>query len=230
MESCLPVVEIFKSINGEGPFAGLPSIFIRLAGCNLRCSYCDTTYSFKGRNFTNETVERIVEIAVRMRAESGINRITLTGGEPLMHSETGSLIDSLYFSSFNIEVETNGTFNPYSMDRGFIPSNFITFTMDYKCGSSGISRYEAQETLENLNDLKSSDAIKFVVRIQDLPEVLHIMKTRSEKWRCRNIFISPVWGDIEPERLVRFVIDNQLDMRVQLQLHKIIWDPDKRGV
>lgn len=214
------IIEKFISINGEGMKQGELAIFIRLAGCNLRCTYCDTTYSFINPTYTEETIEEIVNYCIA----SGINNITLTGGEPLIHSDVEELIRELYKNKFNIEVETNGSIDISK----YKDLDKISFTLDYKTGCSKMSKFM---NFENYKYLKPIDSIKFVCgSCDDLNESLDIINKYDLVGKC-NLIFSPVWGDIEFEEIVEFMKEHKLNQcRMQLQIHKIIWDKDTKGV
>lgn len=211
----MKVIEIFKSIDGEGIRAGYPTIFIRLAGCNLRCSYCDTKYSYEKEKSSDMTPEQIYKKVFKL----GGKRITLTGGEPLIHKDVDDLINLLLNKGYEVNIETNG-----SVDISpFLYENCI-ITMDYKCAGSGM---EDKMLLDNLKILRRQDVLKFVVSNKhDLGTALNIYpNTRA------SVYISPVFGKIEPEEIVNYMLEHGMeDCRVQVQLHKIIWNPEKRGV
>ena len=206
------VVEKFVSINGEGLRSGELAVFIRFANCNLRCSYCDTKYSFINPIYTEESIDEIVK------------NVTLTGGEPLIQNEIKELMIELSNIGNRIEIETNGSINiaPYLN----IPN--VTFTLDYKLKGSGMEKYM---DLTNYDLLRKNDVIKFVVSdYDDLEKTKEIIK-KYDLINKANCLISPVWGRIEFEEIVNFLKDNKLnDVKMQLQIHKIIWDKDKRGV
>lgn len=210
------VVEIFDSIDGEGIYTGCLATFIRLAGCNMRCRYCDTTYSFTGGK--EMSIADIVEEVKRI----GNKHITLTGGEPLIHSNVKGLIDSL--SDYTINIETNG-----SVDVEEYQAENTVITMDYKTVSSGENE---KMSLRRINSLRSCDVLKIVCNEDDfenIADMLRICRTEA------HIFISPIFKEIEPVKLVEFakkLRDSGLtnDIRVQVQLHKIIWKPEARGV
>lgn len=211
----MKVVEIFKSIDGEGIRAGFPVTFIRLEGCNLRCSYCDTKYSYENSKYTDMTVTEIYEKVFRL----GCHKITLTGGEPLIHDDVDELIQKLVDEGYEVNIETNG-----SVDiQPYLQKNIIV-TMDYKCPSSGM---EDEMLIDNLQKLRKKDVLKFVVgNCEDL-NICQNVKNCSKA----QIFISPVFGMIEPKTIVEYMISHNMnDCRVQLQLHKFIWKPEERGV
>ena len=212
----MKVVEIFKSIDGEGNRAGLPTTFIRLYGCNLNCSYCDTRYGCEDDNYKIMSIKQILDKV----KELDCNSITITGGEPLIHPGIEQLIDTLYGMGYWINIETNGTqkIQHYGSDRLF-------FTVDYKCPSSGMTEKMAC----NFEDLDKDDVLKFVVGShEDMVSALEFLETHNIK---TNVYFSPVFGKIEPVQIVDFLIRHKLnDCKVQLQLHKIIWNPEKKGV
>lgn len=211
----MKVVEIFKSIDGEGIRAGFPVTFIRLEGCNLRCSYCDTKYSYENSKYTDMTVTEIYEKVFRL----GCHKITLTGGEPLIHDDVDELIQKLVDEGYEVNIETNG-----SVDiQPYLQKNIIV-TMDYKCPSSGM---EDEMLIDNLQKLRKKDVLKFVVgNCEDL-NICQNVKNCSKA----QIFISPVFGMIEPKTIAEYMISHNMnDCRVQLQLHKFIWKPEERGV
>lgn len=215
------VVEIFNSIDGEGIRAGKLATFIRLAGCNLRCSYCDTAYAqelSQGQNLS------IAEICSQVKAH-GYKNITLTGGEPLLHEGVYDLVCELNKQGHQVNIETNGSIDiePYTQ----LPDTIVT--MDYKCPSSGC---EQQMNVENLELLGVHDVLKFVVAETDFVAVRKILKRYKI---LAQVFLSPVFGKVKPSQLVEFLkrlneerlADN---VRVQLQMHKYIWNPQERGV
>lgn len=216
------VAEKFVSINGEGTKAGQPAVFIRLTGCNLRCSYCDTMWA----NSFDAPHENMTEheIAGYVRS-TGITNVTLTGGEPLMAENVQVLLGVLSETGAEVEIETNGSADISVCDR---ISRRPAVTMDYKLPSSGM---EGHMRYENFALLQSTDTVKFVAGSHDdLERALEIIKQYDLTNRCR-VFFSPVFGKIEPAEIVEFILKNKLNgVNFQLQLHKFIWDPDKRGV
>lgn len=216
------VNEIFKSIDGEGLRTGELTTFIRLAGCNLRCSYCDTCYALKNSNGTEMSVDEIVKKAKKM----DYRNITLTGGEPLIHKDVDDLISKLCENGFYVNIETNGS---VPIDKYILNKN-ILITMDYKVPSSGV---EKSMNLSNLEKLRENDVLKFVIGKGDFERVEQVIKNHSIK---SYIYLSPIFGEIEPVELVDFMKNMHIKgidtskMRVQVQLHKIIWNPNERGV
>ena len=215
MEHLYKVNEIFKSIEGEGIRTGLPCTFIRLYGCNLCCKYCDTRYSCENKEFTLMSKDEIVNKV----KELGGSRVTITGGEPLLDLFLNELIIALRKEHIEVNIETNG-----SLDIQWCLADIIT--MDYKTSASGM---EDRMMLSNLKTLKETDVLKFVVGSKhDLDTMKRIIEEYEPE--CR-IYVSPVFGMIEAHELVEYVLENNLDnVTVQVQLHKIIWDPNKRGV
>ena len=217
----MKVVEIFKSIDGEGIRAGLPVTFVRLYGCNLNCSYCDTPYSHSTE--ADKAKEMSVDEIVDTIEGLGIPNVTITGGEPMMHKQTTELIGALLENNYVVNVETNGTF---PVPQEFMHNPFVVFTMDYKCPSSGMCN---EMSISNLNTLRVHDVLKFVVGskedMDDAQRVLSLIK--SDPF----VFFSPVFGKIEPKEIVQYLLDNEMySCRVQIQMHKVIWDPNERGV
>lgn len=215
------VVEIFESIDGEGVRTGLPVVFIRLYGCNLNCSYCDTPYSH-----TTEA-DKVVEMSygqiVDKVLEYGIKNVTITGGEPLIHEGIENLLDILLECGCIINVETNGT---QPVPERFKEERNVFFTMDYKGYSSGM---RGEMSLSNLQTLRPHDVLKFVVGTKgDLDDMRSVIRHLPS---TPIIYVSPVFGQIEPSAIVDYILVHKLhNVRVQVQLHKIIWAPDKRGV
>lgn len=214
------VNEIFKSIEGEGIRAGFPAIFIRLHGCNLSCSYCDTRYSCEGMEYKEKTIDEILSECYKFFP---ITRVTLTGGEPLLHDNAFELVRELTNAGYEVNIETNGSFEVYQYTK----MDGVIVTMDWKSPSSGMND---KMLPENVRYLQPCDVLKFVVgSIADLAEAERIIKQYRPRSHC---FISPVFGKISMESIVSFITNHPtlIDCRMQVQLHKIIWDPNKRGV
>jgi len=212
----LNISEIFCSIQGESSYSGLPCIFIRLAGCNLRCDYCDTTYSHESDNNLSQS-----EILKKIKTFEPVKLVEITGGEPLLQPEVYGLFEILNQNDYTILLETNG-----SILLDIIPDN-ITKIVDFKCPGSGEEKSFLLENLEYIN--KEKDEIKFVLTdnydynwAKDL-----ILKYNIQNYK---ILFSPVSDKLVPQDLAKWIIEDKLNVRMQIQLHKIIWDKDKRGV
>lgn len=218
----MKLVEIFESIDGEGKRVGLPVVFVRLYGCNLSCSYCDTTYGCSGGEYEEISVDDLIS---RIAGFNNPN-VTLTGGEPLIHEDIEKLLEKLLTLGYHVNVETNGTQDITKFKFGPDKSlGDIFYTVDYKCPSSGM---EAAMKCD-FTKLNKNDVLKFVVGCEeDLYAAKVFLKTRDIK---AQVYFSPVFGKITPEEIVTYILDNRLiNCKVQVQLHKIIWDPNKRGV
>ncbi len=213
------VIEKFVSINGEGLRQGELSVFIRFANCNLRCSYCDTTYSFINPKYNDESIDEIIDYI----NSKHVKNITLTGGEPLIQNGIDELINRLVNLDYRVEIETNG-----SIDITKYLNDKISFTLDYKLPTSLM---ESFMDVNNYKYITKKDSVKFVCGdIDDLYKAKEIIYKYNliDKTNC---LISPVFNQIKLEDMVNFLIDNNLnDVRLCLQIHKIIWDPNKRGV
>ncbi len=217
------VVEKFVSINGEGQHAGELAVFIRLRGCNLNCSYCDTRWACTAdAPATDMTEDEIVEYVLK----TGITRVTLTGGEPLIAKDVMVLLKRFSMEkSIKVEIETNGSVSIKDFSK---ISNAPAFTLDYKLAGSGM---EEKMDVCNFDYLTSKDTVKFVCSsVAELDRVIEITDKYNLSQKC-TVLISPVFGLIEPSDMVDYLIANKRnDIRLQLQLHKFIWDPNKRGV
>lgn len=226
----LKIVEIFNSIDGEGIRTGQPCTFIRLAGCNLRCSYCDTLYALFGEDEPCEYTEMSVN-EVLASVEPRYKRVTLTGGEPLIHRDCAALVDALLRDGYEVNIETNGAVDINSFRNSVYRSDRLFFTIDYKLPSSGM---EHKMLFDNFTLLRESDVIKFVVGSdEDLAKMRSVMETLVPMYdKMPHVFAGVVFGSYEPIKLVNAVINEEIfkDVRYQIQLHKIIWAPEERGV
>ncbi|MBQ7641418.1 MAG: putative 7-carboxy-7-deazaguanine synthase QueE [Acholeplasmatales bacterium] len=213
------VIEKFVSINGEGLRQGELAVFIRFANCNLRCSYCDTTYSFINPVYNDESIDEIIDYINKQH----VKNITLTGGEPLIQEDIDILIKRLVELGYRVEIETNG-----SVDIKKYLNDKISFTLDYKLPTSLMEKFMLTD---NYDYVTKKDSIKFVCGdLNDLIKAKEIM-IKYNLINKTNCLISPVFNQINLEDIVNFLIDNNLnDVRLCLQIHKIIWDPNKRGV
>lgn len=219
----LRVTEIFRSIQGESTWAGVPCTFVRLTGCPLRCSWCDTAYAFQG----GERME--LEAIVARVKELGEPVVELTGGEPLAHRNAYALADRLLEEGFTLLVETSGSEDISPLDPR------VHVIMDLKCPGSGES---ARNRWENLEHLDARDEVKFVVADRaDYEWARDVIRTRGLDARVREgslraLLLSPVWGAEGPvlEEFAEWILADGLPVRFQTQLHKLIWGPLKRGV
>lgn len=217
------VVEIFESINGEGKKAGQLALFIRFQKCNLNCSYCDTKWANSDDSpYTLMNLEELYKKVV----ESGIKNVTITGGEPLLQENIEIFLKKLAENpEINVEIETNGSIN---LKRFGEIKNAPSFTMDYKLPKSNMEKFM---DLENFKYLKEKDTVKFVVsNIDDLERAREIIEKYSLVEKCV-VYISPVFGKIELSSMVDFMKKYKMNgVNMQLQIHKIIWDPETKGV
>ncbi len=211
----LHVNEIFHSIQGESTFAGLPCVFIRLAGCNLRCAWCDTEYAFhEGRSLSMEDVLREVD-----RFDCPL--VEVTGGEPLLQAECVPLLDALLGRGRTVLLETGGSLPLESVPKG------VVRIIDVKCPGSGESH---RNRFENLAHLVPCDELKFVVADRaDYLWAARQVRERDLARRCAVLF-SPVHGALDPGQLAAWVLEDRLAVRLQIQMHKVLWPGTERGV
>lgn len=211
----LKVNEIFYSIQGESTYIGLPCVFVRLTGCNLRCRYCDTQYAF--HDGINLTLLEIEEQVSRFDCQL----IEITGGEPLLQLPVVDLAQDLIHQGKKVLVETNGT---QSID--LLPEDAIRI-MDIKCPGS---RESHQMDWENIDRLKANDNVKFVIsHREDFDWAVHVIDKFNLIDKTQVLF-SPAFGLLNPADLVQWMLKLTLPIRLNLQLHKYIWDTQKRGV
>lgn len=220
----MKVVEIFSSIEGEGIRAGFLCTFVRLYGCNMRCVYCDSMYANDSNNYTEMDIPTIVNKCKELKNY----RITITGGEPLIHKQTKELINVLLEEGFEVNIETNGSINIKDFRNTDTPK--LIFTVDYKVPYSG-----EESKMLNSNffvNIKEWDVVKFVcANTEDLTKMMYIVNSMSKSVKLPHIFVSCVFGCIEPCDVVEFLKKHNLqNIRLQLQIHKYIWEPDKIGV
>jgi len=213
----LIVNEIFYSLQGESSHAGRPCVFVRLTGCNLRCSYCDTRYAYE-EGMAMEVAEIIHKIS-----SYPCRLVEVTGGEPLLQKETPALIKEMLERKYEVLLETNGSRSITAVDPSCVR------IVDVKCPSSG----EADKNdFENFSHLTSQDEIKFVIIDRDDYHYARRILLEHEEAcaTCKPPLFSPAFGRMDPAILAKWIIDDGLPVRMQLQLHKLIWDPGKRGV
>jgi len=213
----LKVNEIFYSIQGESTYAGRPCVFVRLTGCNLRCSFCDTKYAYE------EGEELDIDDILTRVAKHDCGLVEVTGGEPLLQKETPVLIDRLIKKNYEVLLETNGTH-----DMSHVDERCVTI-LDVKCPSSGESD---KSDLGNIGKLKERDEIKFVIGdradYQYATKMLDLIRTNAPQ---KNIVLfSPVLRRLDPKQLAGWILEDHLDVRLHMQLHKVMWGPDRTGV
>jgi len=220
-EPWLRITEIFRSIQGESTWAGVPCAFVRVTGCPLRCVWCDTAYAFQGgeRMTLDEIVARVREMDVPV--------VEVTGGEPLAHANSFPLVRTLLDEGFTVLVETSGAFDVTPLDPR------AHKIMDLKCPGSGES---ARNLWSNLEHLTGRDEVKFVVRDRaDYEWTRAVVRERELDRRVaegslRALLVSPVWGEVDLEALAGWILEDRLPVRFQVQLHKVIWGPARTGV
>jgi 7-carboxy-7-deazaguanine synthase len=210
----LEVSEIFHSIQGESSWSGQPCVFIRLTGCNLRCVYCDTSYAYEQGRLMD--IAEIVERVGRLQCDL----VEVTGGEPLIQAETPPLIGGLLDAGHTVLLETNG-----SIDIGVVDPRCVRI-MDIKCPSSGMA---GQNDLRNLKKLRVQDELKFVIANREDYEFAKDLVSTLPAAQCK-INFSPVFGSLAPRFLAEWILEDHLPVRLNLQLHKIIWGAETRGV
>lgn len=219
---CYLVAEKFVSINGEGKRAGELAVFIRFRKCNLRCSYCDTMWANSDDCKAEMlSAEEITEYVIN----TGVKNVTLTGGEPLLQYDIYYLIKMLMKNGLRVEIETNGSISINALSKKEYRPDF---TLDYKLPSSNMENFMLTK---NYNYLTKNDVVKFVAgSISDLEKAVEIIKKFSLTEKCR-VYFSAVFGKISPAEIVEFLKEKKLNnVRLQLQLHKFIWSPDRKGV
>ena len=227
------VNEVFLSIDGEGYHAGKPAVFFRVVGCNLRCVWCDSVYTFKPED---TSVWMSVEEAVREVESFGIKHVTITGGEPLMEENKAwmmDFIDSLLELDYSVDIETNGSidYKDYKDKYGKAQVRNqgdhigVTLITDWKAPSSKMNKLMLEK---NLSILDTTDIVKIVVENDDFREVEKVLHSGTKA----SIYISPVFGKVDMEKIPEFIIEHKEheNLRCQLQLHKYFWDPQLRGV
>ena len=211
----IKINEIYLSVQGESTHTGLPCIFIRLTGCNLRCSWCDTAYAFhEGKNMSIDEILQKVE-------NFGIHLVEITGGEPLMQDNVYTLIRKLIEKGYKVMLETGGSI---SLER--VPKDVIKI-MDLKCPGSG---EQEKNNLDNLKLLAPHDEVKFVILDKKDYEWSRDIIKKYKINETAQILLSPVFDKLELKEIVKWILEDRLPVRLQTQLHKIIWDKNTIGV
>jgi len=215
MQMSLKINEIYHSIQGESSYSGLPCVFVRLTYCNLRCSYCDTEYAFyEGKDMS---IKQIIKKINSYKC----NLVEITGGEPLLQKNCIKLINELEKNNKKVLIETGGSLSIQNISK---KTHII---LDLKCPSSNM---ENKNLWENLDYIKKTDEIKFVVGNKvDYEWTKNIIKKYDLENKC-HLLISPVYDKIDNEKIINWILKDNLKIRFQIQLHKEIWDKDKKGV
>lgn len=211
----LKINEIFYSIQGESTYAGRRCVFVRLTYCNLRCTYCDTEYAFYEGN--DMSIESIIEEIKGYNC----NLVELTGGEPLMQDESLDLMKKLCDLNYEVMLETGGSLRIQNVD------NRVKIILDLKTPSSGMMK---KNLYDNLNFIKTKDEIKFVIGSREDYEWSKEMISEYKLDRMCPVLFSVVFDELEPAILSEWILVDRLNVIYQLQMHKFIWEPDKRGV
>ncbi len=215
-KNTLNLTEIFCSVQGETSLSGLPTTFIRLASCNLRCSWCDTPYSFgRGDPLSLDAIIKTVQ-------KYGARHVCITGGEPLLQKNVLTLMKKLCDEGYTVSLETGGSLSTEEVD-----SRVITI-LDIKCPGSGMSQKNAWE---NINRLRVHDEVKFVLKDQqDYVWAKQICEKHGLFKREKEVLFSPVHGVLDPQALIQWILNDKLKIRLNLQIHKWIWTPETQGV
>jgi 7-carboxy-7-deazaguanine synthase len=212
----LTVNEIYPSIQGESTHVGRPCVFVRLTACNLRCAWCDTPYAFTGGT------KMSIDDVVRDVARHGVRLVELTGGEPLLQPEATALMTRLLAEGYEVLLETGG-----HMPLDEVPEE-VAAIVDVKCPGSGEA---AAMYWPNLDQLSPHDEVKFVIGDRaDFDYAADVVRRYRLAERARAVLFSPVHGALAPDVLARWILDEHVPARLQLQAHKYIWPPDMRGV
>lgn len=226
------ISEIFDSIDGEGIRAGQLCTFIRVVGCNLRCSYCDSMYAVEPQKYSEIQPKDMTVNEILSYVNRNYKRVTLTGGEPLLQPDSIKLVNRLCDMGYEVNIETNGACDVVVF-RDMIKNNEnMFFTIDFKLWTSG-EMYNMR--LSNFKELRSNDVVKFVIGSEeDLESAMSISQELIEEYgeNAPYIYCGTVFGSYEMKDVIDRFMKNPLfkDVRFQLQLHKFIWDPDLRGV
>lgn len=216
MSMDLNITEIFASVQGETSLSGLPTTFIRLAACNLRCTWCDTSYSFS--RGTPYALERIIETVVENRH----SHVCVTGGEPLLQKNVYPLMTALCDRDYCVSLETGG-----SLDISAVDPRVVTI-LDVKCPGSGMSH---KNLWSNLERLKDADEVKFVLKDEEDYRFAVETALKYELFgRQKPVLFSPVFEALNPRELVGWILRDKLPVRLNLQTHKYIWTPNTQGV
>ena len=211
----LKINEIYYSVQGESTHAGRPCIFIRLTFCNLRCTYCDTEYAF----YDGEDMEN-VDIMKKIH-QWDCNLVEVTGGEPLFQEECIDLLKKLVSSNYEVMLETGG-----SLSISDVPNEVIKI-VDFKCPSSAMEKKNLWSIVDNL---QPHDEVKFVIGNREDFDLGKEKITKYSLDKICSVLFSPTFGEMDPQQIVEWILAENLPVRMQMQMHKMIWNPDKQGV
>lgn len=219
----MQITEIFRSIQGESTYAGLPCIFVRLMGCNLRCTWCDTTYSFTGgKQMTLADVMQAVRGFSDHDGRRVVNLVEVTGGEPLLQKEALELMETLLAEKYQVMLETSG-----ERFVGEVPEPIVR-VIDVKCPGSGEG---STFDMKNLSALRPSDELKFVLASREDYEFARaFIGEHGLAGKVAALIFSPVFGQLELRPLAEWILEDGLPVRLGMQLHKFIWEPNTPGV
>jgi len=211
----LRIIEVYPSIQGESTWAGLACVFVRLAGCNLRCTWCDSEFTFTGGE------HRSISDVVQEACSYEIDMVEVTGGEPLAQRQAIPLMEQLLARGKTVLLETSG-----SLDVSAVPEG-VHIIMDLKCPDSG---EEQANRWANLDHLEETAEIKFVIASRKDYDWAKNACDEHDLSRRFEVLFSPVYGQIDPAEMVEWIVADRLKVRLQIQMHKVIWPPDARGV
>ena len=211
----LKINEIYYSVQGESTHSGCPCIFIRLTYCNLRCSYCDTEYAF----YDGKDMEITYIMSEIKRWDC--NLVEVTGGEPLFQDECIDLLNELVNSNYEVMLETGG-----SLSISDVPKKVVKI-VDFKCPSSGMVKKNLWSIVD---DLQAHDEVKFVIGNREDFDWAKDRITEYSLDKICTLLFSPTFGEIDPQQIVEWILAENLPVRMQLQMHKMIWSPEEKGV
>ena len=211
----LNIIEIFASVQGETSLSGLPTTFIRLAACNLRCSWCDTSYSFGRGEKTS------LDDIIQQTNKNGCLHVCITGGEPLLQENVYSLMQTLADQNYKVSLETGGSLAIDKVDSR------VSVILDIKCPGSKMNH---KNLMSNLDHLPKNTEVKFVILDRIDYEYAKNIVAKFDLFNKSEVLFSPVFGVMEAKTLVSWILEDKIPVRLNLQLHKFIWEPATRGV
>lgn len=223
----MKLLELYTSTQGEGPNTGVPIQFIRFAGCNMRCPGwpCDTPQAIFPEQYTDEYVNYAVPLMME-EISPWPRYVCITGGEPFMQKGMADFIKALTNQKYNVDIFTNGSFR---IDGSVINDLRVRIIMDWKLQGSGEAETMVRQRVENLDRLTAKDSVKFVVKDHDdLEEARELTKSFKEDGVVAGLWVGAAWGHIDDAEIVDYVLQHELDWRLNVQQHKYVWDPDAR--